>query len=239
MPRDFTDWDLMETLHTRHAEEFPETQASVDAIRRIRSILEPHWRIPRFNSYPLAYILCVAPHPKELTHLAKKLELVKRIPGSERRIQRLGSLKDFSAAWHEIDFAFKLRLDGWKCEFVEQGPTPSPDLLAEKESNSLEVEVTSLNRPREEELASTMASTIMIVGLQTKCAVGGITYISNRLNLAAVSRFEKQLQEAASKAQTLATCVSLNEPGLWSMQTAFELEEWRIRRDCHVSTRRD
>jgi len=132
----------------------------------------------------------------------------------------LGSIQDFSSAWQEIDSAFKLRLNGWECQFVEQETTPSPDIVAKKDGHTFEVEVTSVNPPSENELANTMASTIIVVQTQTRCAIGGIAYISKRLNDAAVSRSGTRLSEAAGKAQTEATCVTLNERGVYNFQVA-------------------
>lgn len=213
-------WNSCEDLHTRYASEFPDTQAAVGAIRRVRTILEPHWKVQRFNEHPLAHILSAAPRPRELAHLAKKLELLQEIPGSGRVIPRLGSPKDFAAAWYEAHFALKLCVDGWKVEFVQQARDPRPDLLAEIDGHTFEVEVTSHNPPREDELSNIMASMLFTTQFQTRCVIGGVAYVSSRLNSAVLSRMQTRLLDAANRAKNEATCIWVNEPGLLNVQVA-------------------
>lgn len=69
-----TYWDISENLHTDYARDFPQTQASVGAIRKIRSILEPHWKVYGLQEHPPSHVLMQAPRTEELVHLSRKLK---------------------------------------------------------------------------------------------------------------------------------------------------------------------
>lgn len=166
-------WDVIEFLHTEHAREFPHTQKAVAAVKRLRVLLEPHWKIHGPQGHPLDRYLRVAPHPVKLSHLLAKLETLRLIPGHERVLRRIGSSADFTTAWYEADFALKLVLEGHGCRFLEEDGTPRADLLADIDGEDWEVEVTSLNPPREDELASTLASFTSFIPFQYRWTARG------------------------------------------------------------------
>lgn len=214
-------WDTAEWLHTQHAKEFPETEAAVGAIRRIRRMLEPFWKPQGFHEHPWSMFIMAAPRPRELTHLALKLETLERIPGHEKILPRLGSPDTFAAAWHEADFALKLGLNGFRCRFVPETNDPQWDLEAEIGGEIYEIEVTSLNPPLEDQLSATLSSAVLAVMVQHRVAVGGVAFISSdRTTAHALSRFREGLVAAATRARTEASCIWVNEPGLATFQVA-------------------
>lgn len=214
-------WDVAEQLHTRYAKEFPETEAAVGAIRRIRRVLGPFWKPQGFHEHPWSMFIMVAPRPRELTHLALKLETLERIPGHEKILPRLGSPDTFPAAWHEADFALKLSLNGFWCRFVPETKDPRWDLEAEIGGEIYEVEVTSLNPPLEDQLSATLSSAVFTVMVQYHVAVGGVAFISSdRATGHALSQFTEGLVTAAKRARAEATCIRVNEPGLATFQVA-------------------
>ena len=213
-------WDIIEHLHTQYAREFPRTSGAVDAIRGLRALLEPNWKLDSRHGHPLDRLFRVAPHHVELAHLLAKLEALRRIPGHERVLVRIGSAADFTTAWYEVDFALKLTSDGHACRFLEEDESPRPDLLVEINAESWEVEVTSLNPPREDQLASTLGSFTSFIPFQHKCISGGVAYISNQLSNRSLSEVERQLRAGAAKARTDSTVVWVNVPGVIRAQVA-------------------
>jgi len=85
-------------------------------------------------------------------------------------------------------------------------------LLAEDAQTTYEVEVTSLNPPDEDAMFNTLSSMIMVTGLRTKCAVGGVVYISHAITPSRLTNLQARLSDAALRAQTEATCIWVNEP---------------------------
>src|SRR5205809_7924418 len=87
-------WDFLEKFHADAGEG--------EVFRKIRAILEPHLLRPE-DRHPFAYLLMSAPHPVELDHLEKRLQVLVKTAGSEWVVPRLGSPKDFATAWQEAD----------------------------------------------------------------------------------------------------------------------------------------
>ena len=152
------------------------------------------------------------PNYRWLIHFAQKLEELLKIPGHDHVLPRLGGTEGFPSASSEMDFALKIRLSGFPCEFSFQRGVPTPDITTQVNGQKTDVEITSLNKPYEDTVGIGALSSVTVIALQARCVSGGLWgRVPTRRELEEVT---KTAQKKVAKAETEHKMVELNIPGL-------------------------
>ncbi len=213
-------WDRIVEIHKTKGKDRPSGQAGLAAIQTIRRILDSRWQPGEFGtpySWPqqLESRLSVIYEPnKWLIDFAKKLEALERIPGHEHVLDQFSLPDRYPSALMELDFGLKLKLAGIPCKYDFQRGTPTPDLVAEIDGKEVDIEVTSLARPRDDTAGMEAMSALITIAIQGKCLAGGIwAKAPSRVEL---ERIKKKAHAAVNEAKTERKLVEFNEPGVLS-----------------------
>lgn len=170
-PEDF--WDAVEYLHRGSAQQCE--------VARLRSHLEPSWqRTVRMRDHPLASQLLTTWQGSALELLSRKLDELIQIKGYERVLNRLGSAVEHASAALEMDFALKLWLRGYGCEFIEERSEYTADLRAKLDGRIWDIEITSLNEPHEDQIGQVLSWTLDSQSFLTKCNYDAEVHIPSR-----------------------------------------------------------
>lgn len=214
-------WDYIEHFQEHLSQECPSGKAGLEAFRKIRAILEPHWVMSPSVQHPLRTKLAISDEPnyRWFCQYACKLAELWKIPGSESVVARLGAAQEYLNAWSELDFALKLHLSKLPCRFVIQDAKPTPDLKCDVNGMTVDIEVTSLNEREEDKIAvGVLEEVIAIAPFQHHCVAGGfVSWGPTKNELEAVRR---KAIEAITEASETNRKVEANIPGLLDYHVA-------------------
>ena len=133
----------------------------------------------------------------------------------------------------ELDFGLKLRLAGIPCRYDFERGTPTPDIVAEIDGKEVDIEVTSLARPRDDTAGMEAMSAVITIAIQGKCIAGGIwAKFPSRMDL---ERIREKVRTAVNEAKTKRKLVEFNEPGVLScivcpedMAAEVDQSSWKL-----------
>ncbi len=190
----------------------PSGKARLEAVYSIRDIFGADWEPDPRD--PLRPKLSISSEPSYqwLIHFVRKLRELSRISGHEPVLARLRQSTTFPSASSEMEFALKLKLNGHPCKFVPLKSEPTADIIVEVKNQEVDVEITSLNLPYEDEMGIQALSLVTMIAIQAGCVAGGLWSRVPRL---------KELDEVRtialsriSEAKIGHKMVELNVPGL-------------------------
>ena len=190
----------------------PSGQRGLEAIYFLLDTLGRDWEPD--GGHPLRNKLSISSEPNYqwLVHFMVKLRELAQISGNEQVVSRLRNSKSYPGALSEMEFALRLRLGGQPCRFSPIGTQPLPDLVATLEDKEVDIEVTSLNPPREDAFWIEAIGTVQMRATQAHCVAGGLwsrVPAESELKTAA-----EKAQEAVDQATTEHKMINLNIPGL-------------------------
>ncbi len=206
-------WDYILKLHESGISVVdPSGKAGLEAVYSIRDIFgadcDPD---PR---HPLRPKLSISSEPSYqwLIHFVRKLRELSRISGHEPVLARLRQSTTFPSASSEMEFALKLKLNGHPCKFVPLKSEPTADVIVELKNQEVDVELTSLNLPYEDEMGIQALSLVTMIAIQAGCVAGGLWSRVPRLK--ELDEVRKIALSRVSEAKTEHKMVELNVPGL-------------------------
>ena len=169
-------WDSICEFHELCVRDNPAYDRGLVAIRHIRSMLEANWSPEPAARHPLIQRLGWASVQNNawLDLFARKLTAAARIPGFSAVCPRLGHPAEYLSALAEVEVALKLSLSGCDVSFVPRSDDRTPDLLATPGTVPLNVEVTYLNPPDQEQRIQQFFSAIITLGMTSNVSAGGL-----------------------------------------------------------------
>jgi hypothetical protein len=209
--------DFLQTILKAHEEardRHPNGKEGFNAFQRIVTILGPDWDWTYEPGHWLKFRLSRAHEPgySWISHFARELEVVARIPGAHQVISRLDNMPSYPGAWGEFDAALKLSLSGFECKFVQTNSQPTPDLFASREGRTLEVEVTSTNPSPKKGLALSGFHAVEWTAFTHRCVARGLfSRVPKREEIELV---ERRVLQACEEARQKNGVVKVNIRGL-------------------------
>jgi hypothetical protein len=214
-------WDEVLQFHETACKNIPNGKAGLIAIKTIRRILGAKWTPPKpgisfeyspwmgiHNRFWHAY----EPNYRWLIHFARKLEGLTRIPGNERVIDRFHVPEEYPSLIGEMDFGLKVSLSKISCSYDFEKGKPTPDLIATIGNEQVDIEITSLNRPREDVVGMEALDWVPRTVIEAKCVSGGIWgRVPTNVQF---ERVKKKVLAGIKKAKAKRTLVEVNEPGV-------------------------
>lgn len=215
-------WNFFESFQKKAVDDpaWPTGRAGLEALRKIRAVLEPNWLMSQVSNHPLRHKLAISSEPNYVwvCHFARKLEQLQKIPGSEPVIARLGSAQEYSNAWAELDFALRVHLSGFRCKFVSRSSKPTPDIMCEIDHRTVAIEVTSLNTSSEDMIAANVIGFLLMAPSQRDCTSGG--FLSRVPSSAEIEDITRAANKAVDEAAKDNRVVRTNIPGLLTYNVA-------------------
>ncbi len=214
-------WDRIVEIHKTTGINRPSGPAGLAAIQTIRRILGSTWR-PAVSGTPYSWpqqlesrlSVIYEPNYKWLIHFAKKLEALEEMPGHQQVLEQFNDPDKYASVLMELDFGLKLKLAGIPFKYDFQRGTPTPDIVAEIDGKEVDIEVTSLARPRDDTAGMEAMSGLITIAIQGKCVAGGIwAKVPSPMEL---ERIKKKVQASVDQANTDRKLVEFNEPGVLS-----------------------
>ncbi|OLS22205.1 MAG: hypothetical protein HeimC3_32090 [Candidatus Heimdallarchaeota archaeon LC_3] len=209
------DWliDFHKKSHINH----PSGKKGYEAVRYLISIIQtnkinlksPHNLINHLiASYELNY--------KWLITFAKKIQLLEKIKGSNALFKRFGNQEEYRKVIYEIETALKFKSGGYSVEFIQKSNQRTPDLLITKDLNRFNVEVTSLDPPRDLKVANEFFFSLQNICFQNRVMIGG-TIVSFQLakkKKAYLDSILKELEGKIKESKESVKLIEYNIPGL-------------------------
>ncbi len=204
--------DYILTFHEHAGKGDPSHNSGLEAIHSLREIFGLDWEPD--SRHPLRSRLAISSEPSYqwLIHFVRKLRELSKMPGHEPILVRLGNSYTFPSALSEMEFALKLKLRGHSCKYVPLESVPTPDLTAEFGNQPVDVEITSLNLPYEDDIVIGALSIVTTMSMQANCVSGGL--YSRVPKLGEFKEIRMMAQERISLAKSEHKMVELNIPGL-------------------------
>ncbi len=204
--------DYIIAFHERAGKGDPSGSPGLEAIHSLREIFGRDWEPDA--RHPLRSKLAISSEPSYqwLIHFVRKLREFSRISGHEPILVRLRNSDTFPSALSEMEFALKLKRSGHSCKYVPVENAPTPDLIAEMENQLVDIEITSLNLPYEDNVGMEALSIITMMTIQANCVSGGL--YSRVPKLSELEQVRKRAEEQIAIAKSEHKMVDLNIPGL-------------------------
>ncbi len=236
-------WDGMERFHRWGADRTPAATGGLEAVLRLRQMLEPTWKSDSQRRHPLESRLRRSSETNTpwLHHFVQKLERIQQLPSGDDIIGRMGRSDDYLAALSEAEIALKMSLAGHNTTFIPRGNEASPDILGDIDGTSVYIEVTSLNPPDRDRRAIEAVSIILDLAFANRMQHGDV--FGRVPGASELDDFRVQVDRAIRQAKREDRKVTANIPGLFkcyfaSMERATEIPKaWRGRIDMRIPSR--
>jgi len=216
------------------------------ALGSISDIFGSDWMPDR--RHPLRNKLMVSSQPNYewFVHFVRKLSELTKIPGYEHVLSHLRNWDTYASALSEMDIALRLKLAGHFPKFAFERGERKPDLIAEIGSQSVDIEITSLNQPYEDSAGFEAFSIVNFVAIQRGCRAGGLWSRPPRPD--EFESVKAKANEAITEATAGHKLVRMNIPGLLMCYIAPEdlsseiPQQWRgsfVMRTSTVKPKKD